>query len=153
MVEKDSLKKSFTGKLNLSEIQQIKATQTDWGKTILLTGVGTALLVTFLAFWNKQDDGLRNEVVIKYPSGGGCGRLSNNFHPYNENKLSAAGLKNMIDINSLNPDKVMYLDIVKGNGTFHFKVDDDVSQIEIEMVDEFPSDVNNSNVLTIELSK
>ena len=153
IVRIDSLDKPFTGKLKLSEIKQIEATQTSLGKTILLIGAGTVLLVTFLAFWNKQDNGLKNEVVIKYTSGGGCGRMSDNFYPVNENRLSAAGLKNMIDIKSINPGKVMYLNIVKDSNTFHFKVVDDVSQIEIELVNEFPADVDNSNVLTIELSE
>ena len=152
VVETDSLKKSFKGKLNLSDIKRIEATQTDWGKTILVTGVGAAVLLTFYLFWDKQEDGMRNEVIVIGPGCSGSG-VSKNCNPNNEKKLNAAGLKKMIDINSLNPDKVMYLDIVKGNGTFHFKVDDDVSQIEIEMVNKFPADVENSNVLTIELSK
>ena len=163
VVEKDSLKKSFSGKLNLSDIKQIEATQTDWGKTILITGVGAAVLLTFYIFWNKQDDGLKNEVVVRYPSGGDCGRkkyggscsgkISNNFHPNNENRLNAAGLKNMIDIRSLNPDRVVYFNIVKNSNTFHFKVVDNVNQIEIEMVDKLPVGLDSSDILTIELNK
>jgi len=152
-VEKDGLKKSFKGKLNLSDINQIEATKTDWGKTILITGAGSVVLLTFYMFWAKQDDGLRNHVVVKYPTGGGCGSISNNLYPDNGNRLNAAGLKDMINIKSICSYKVLYLDIVKDNDTFHFKAVDDERQIEIEMVDEFPADVNSSSVLTIELNK
>lgn len=152
-VEKDGLKKSFKGKLNLSDINQIEATKTDWGKTILLTGVGSVVLLTFYYFWIKQDDGLRNHVVIKYPAGGGCGSISSNFKSDNGNRLNAAALKDVIDIRSINPDKVMYLNIVKDSNTYHFKVVDDMKRFEIEMVDELPADVDNSNVFTIELNK
>ena len=163
VVEKDSLKKSFSGKLNLSDIKQIEATQTDWGKTILVAGVGAAVLLTFYIFWNKQDDGMRNEVVIKYPTGGDCGRkkyggscsgkISNNFHTNNDNKLNAAGLKEMLDIKSFNPNKVTYFNIVRGSVTYLFKVVNETSRIEIEMINELPEYVDNSDILTIYLGK
>jgi hypothetical protein len=152
-VEKYGLKKACKGKLNLSDIKQIEATKTDWGKTILITGAGSVVLLTSYFFWAKQDDGLRNHVVVKYPSGGGCNAMSNNFHHNNENKLNAAGLKDMINIRSINTDKIVYLNIIKDNNMFYFKVVDDVKRIEIEMVDKFPADVDSSNILVIELNK
>ncbi|MFC2092711.1 hypothetical protein ACFLSV_02310 [Bacteroidota bacterium] len=152
-VETDGLKKSFKGKLNLSDIKQIEATKTDWGKTILITGAGSVVLLTSYIFWAKQDDGLRNHVVVKYPSGGGCNGISNNFHHNNESKLNAAGLKEMLDIKSIYPNKVTYFNIVSGSETFLFEVVNDKSRIEIEMVDELPEEVDNSDTLTIYLDK
>lgn len=152
VVETDSLKKSFKGKLNLSDIKRIEATQTDWGKTILITGVGAAVLLTFYLFLDKQEDGMRNEVIVIGP---GCSEpgVSKNFNPNNKSNLNAAGLKEMLDIKSIYPNKVMYFNIVNGSETFLFEVVNDTSRIEIEMVDELPADVESSNVLTIELNK
>ena len=59
----------------------------------------------------------------------------------------------MIDIRSLNPDRVVYFNIVKNSNTFHFKFVDDVSKVEIEMVDKLPVEVDSSDILTIEVNK
>jgi hypothetical protein len=139
--------KPVSGKLKLSEITEIQAKETSLGKTILVIGAAAAVIGIFIAFLDKEN-GLHNDVVIKYPAGGGCVSLNDRLPEENMPEPIAAGFKNVIGESS---PCFMYLEISHCTGIYYFKIVNDVDVLMIEPLDESSSNFNITNKIIVDL--